>query len=266
MRIALLSDIHGNHFALDAVLADIESIGGVDEFWILGDLVALGAQPVQVLERLTTLPKTRFTHGNTDRYITDGTRPAPSKEAVRADIDKLETFEEVASSMSWTQGAVTASGWLPFLDDLPLEQRTTLPDGTRLLGVHASPGQATGKGIRPDFPMAELEERIAGCDADLLVVGHTHWPMNTRIGEIHVVNLGSVSNPVTPDGRAWYVLLEADEPGYSVRQRRVTYDHAAVYAMLDEVRHPAAEYIAGFLHGKHELAWRGWPLPPVEDG
>ena len=265
MRIALLSDIHGNLIALNAVLADIERLGGVDQYWALGDLVALGAQPVQVLERLTALPNVRCTYGNTDRYITEGTRPRPFRDEVRDDVSKLETFEEVASSMSWTQGAISTSGWLPFLDDVTLEQRSTLPDGTRLLGVHASPGNANGKGIRPDYPAEEMAACVAGCDADLAVVGHTHWPMNAEIGGVHVINLGSVSNPVTPDGRAWYALLEADEHGYRVRLRRVAYDHAAVYASLDKMRHPAAGYITGFLRGERGIYARDWPLPPVED-
>ena len=63
MRIALLADIHGNEIALSAVLRDIEARGGVNAYWILGDLVALGPQPVQVLEILSALPNTRFIRG-----------------------------------------------------------------------------------------------------------------------------------------------------------------------------------------------------------
>ena len=59
MRIALLADIHGNELALNAVLRDIEARGGVNAYWILGDLVALGPQPVRVLETLSELPYTR---------------------------------------------------------------------------------------------------------------------------------------------------------------------------------------------------------------
>jgi predicted phosphodiesterase len=265
MRIALLSDIHGNLVSLDAVLADMESLGGVDQIWVLGDLVAVGAQPIQVLERLAELPNARFTHGNTDRYITDGTRLRPYEKDVRADMTKLDGFREVASSMSWTGGAVSTSGWMAFLDELPLEQRLTLPDGTRLLGVHASPGKIDGRGLRPDYPTSELEERFGGCDADLVCVGHTHWPMNAQIGDTHVINLGSVSNPLTPDGRAWYVLLDADEDSYSIRHRRVAYNHAAVYAGIETMRYPAGEYIASFLRGERGTDLWDLPLPQAEE-
>ncbi|MCE7980391.1 MAG: metallophosphoesterase [Caldilinea sp. CFX5] len=258
MRIALLSDIHGNAIALDAVLADIAAQGGVDETWVLGDLVAVGPQPVAVLERLQTLPNTRFTRGNTDDYITTGERPPPTSADVQANPNRLAVFEEVAQTMAWTQGAIAATGWLPFLDALPLEQRLTLPDGTRLLGVHASPGQANGRGIRPDYPAAEIAERIVGCEADLLCVGHTHWPMNVRVGAIHVVNLGSVSNQQTPDLCAWYALLEADQHGYQIQQRQVAYDRAAVIAVLEAVRHPARNFIIRYMLGEYV---KTWPLP-----
>jgi predicted phosphodiesterase len=264
MRIALLSDIHGNVIALDAVLADIAAQGGVDEYWILGDLVAIGPQPVAVLARLQALPNARFTRGNTDFYITTGERPSPTSADVLADISRLPIFEEVAQTMAWTQGAIVATGWLPFLDALPLEQRLTLPDGTRLLGVHAAPGQDGGPGIRPDYPQAELEERVAGCDADLLCVGHTHWPLNIRIGATHVVNLGSISNPQTPDLCAWYALLEAEHNGYQIQHRQAAYDRAAVIQALQAVRHPAQGHIVSYMRGAYV---RAWPLPqpqPIE--
>lgn len=67
MRIALLSDIHGNPLALDAVLADIAERGGVDAYWVLGDFSSMGYDPVGVLERVTKLPNAFFTRGNHDR-------------------------------------------------------------------------------------------------------------------------------------------------------------------------------------------------------
>ena len=78
MRVALLSDIHGNSIALDAVLSDIEQAGGVDEYWALGDLVALGHDPIGVVERLASLPGLSLVRGNTDRYVVTGDRPPPT--------------------------------------------------------------------------------------------------------------------------------------------------------------------------------------------
>jgi len=265
VRIACFSDIHGNAIALEAVLADIEARSavdqcGIDEYWVLGDLVAVGPQPIAVLDRLIALPNVRFTRGNTDRYVTIGDRPPPYAEDVRADSARLPAFAEVAQTMAWTQGALMATGWLPFFDALPIEQRRTLPDGTRLLGVHASPGKDGGDGLRPDYEDAFLHEQVANCDADLVIVGHTHWPLNRQLGTVHAVNLGSVSNPQVPDGSAWYALMDADAQGYQLTHYAVAYDNAAVIAALAEARHPAPTYIERHMRG--EFA-RDWSLPPV---
>jgi predicted phosphodiesterase len=75
MRLAILSDIHGNPLALDAVLADIQSLGEVDAYWLLGDFAALGYDPVTPLEKVTALPHASFTRGNTDRYVVAGDLP-----------------------------------------------------------------------------------------------------------------------------------------------------------------------------------------------
>src|SRR5215813_656766 len=193
MRIALLSDIHGNEIALNAVLADIAGLGGTDTYWILGDLVALGPSPVRTLDILSALPNPRFIRGNTDRYVCTGDRPSPGIEEAKRNPNLLDTLVELANTFAWTQGMVTASGWLQWLQDLPLEMRVTLPDGTRFLGVHASPGQDDGLGIGPDRDAAEIAGLLADSNADLICVGHTHRPWESRIQGIHVVNLGAVS-------------------------------------------------------------------------
>ena len=100
MRIALLSDIHGNEVALRAVLEDIEAQGGVDAYWVLGDLVALGPKPVEVLEQLSSLQNLQVIRGNTDRYVTTGARPYPTQDDVRADPSLLPRLIQVAETFS----------------------------------------------------------------------------------------------------------------------------------------------------------------------
>jgi len=77
MRIAILSDMHGNCVALDAVLADIATQGPVDAYWLLGDLVAMGPDPVGVMHRIHALPNYQAIRGNTDRWLTDVYREFP---------------------------------------------------------------------------------------------------------------------------------------------------------------------------------------------
>lgn len=255
MRIALLSDIHGNSIALDAVLTDIAAKGSVDSYWILGDLVAIGSDPIGVMERLLKLPNTIFTRGNTDRYVVTGERPSPTPNDVKNNLDLLELYQEVNNCFAWTQGAMATSGYLDWLANLPIDHRASLPDGTRLLGVHASPNRDDGNGVRPDSTEEELRNLVQGCSADLVCVGHTHAPRDITVDKIRIVNIGSVSNPNPPDLRASYVLLEADDKGYTLAHHRVEYDHAAAIAHCEDVKHPATGFIRRHLLGQHKPPW-----------
>lgn len=249
MRIAILSDIHGNAIALEAVLADIQAQGGADSYWVLGDLVALGPDPVKVLERLHTLPNLHCTRGNTDRYVITGERPGPSLQEAVENADLVHRVVEVAATFAWTQGCVTAAGWWDWLSRLPLEMRITLPDGTRVLGVHAAPGADDGAGIHPGLSDEELTELLAPAEADLIFVGHTHVPLERTVQGVHVVNLGSISNPVVLPLCARYTLLEADPDGYHLQHRQVEYDRQAVIEAVRQYHHPGGEFIIRVMQG-----------------
>ncbi len=254
MKLAILSDIHGNPWALDAVLADLHIRGGVDGYWLLGDFAALGPDPNGVLEWVARLPNAHFIRGNADRHVTENRL---NETIVRANknLDNLEQILQLTEGLSWTQGMVTAGGWFDWLSALPLDVRLTLPDGTRVLGVHAAPGTDDGPGMRPTMSDAELAKLLEGCEADLVFVGHTHWAQDRTVNGIRMVNQGSVSNPLPPDLRASYVLLEADSAGYHLQHHRVDYDHAAVIDRLQKIRHPHADYIIQYMRGENKPPW-----------
>ena len=255
MRIALLSDIHGNPIALDAVLADIEAQGGVDTYWILGDFSAMGYDPVGVLERVTKLPNVFFLRGNHDRYTVTGERPGPTLEQAQANPRLVPMLLMMAANLAWTQGHILASGWWSWFEQLPLELRRTLPDGTRVLGVHAAPGLDDGIGITPLLSDDELRGLLAPAEADLVIVGHTHVPLDRTIDQVRVFNLGSISNPMRPRVEASYAILEADASGYNLQLRYVDYDRQAVIEELQRVKHPTADFLAKFIQGEITPPW-----------
>lgn len=82
MRLGILSDVHGNRIALEAALADGRACG-VDAWWALGDLVAMGPDPVGTVELLAATPGLIATRGNTDRYVLTRDRPPPHPHHVR---------------------------------------------------------------------------------------------------------------------------------------------------------------------------------------
>ena len=250
LRVAILSDIHGNSVAFDAVLADIEAQGGVDQYWLLGDYVALGPDPGGVLARLDQLSNAIFTRGNTDRYVAYDERPFPLKEDLLENPTLFSRYVNMNSGFAWTKGGVTAVHKLDWLANLPLEYRVTLPNGTKVLGVHAAPGTDDGAGFKPGMDQVQMAEQLAGCDADLVFVGHTHQPMKEQVADTLLVNLGSISNPVGGDLRAKYVILSSDETSNTINPRYVEYDRQAVINQLVDIGHPSAAFISQFLHGE----------------
>jgi predicted phosphodiesterase len=249
MKLGTLSDVHGNPIALDAVLAD-GAARGVDTWWTLGDLAAIGPEPVEILERIANLPKCVVTRGNTDRYVVTGARPRPHVEDVEVDPSLRSVFDAVERSFAWTREVVDRAGWLQWLDALPLETRMTLSDGTRVLGVHASPGEDDGPGIFPDRPEEDLRNALADAKSDIVIAGHTHRPTDRFVDEVRALNGGSVSNPVTTDLRASYLVIEHDRHGHRVELRRVAYDRDRFLRVLRESEHPEHDFIASFQRGE----------------
>lgn len=205
---------------------------------------------MRVLEILASLPNARCIKGNTDRYVCTGRdRPPPTQAEAAKDPTMIAPLVECAGSFAWTQGCVTAAGWLDWIDQLPPELSCRLPDGARLLGVHASPGNDDGPGLRADWLDADLQELVRQCEADIILAGHTHMPMDRIVGDKRLVNLGSVSNPRPDDLRASYAVVTADAQHHTFEHRRVDYDRNSVIADLKRLRHPAADYIIRHLSG-----------------
>jgi putative phosphoesterase len=250
MRIALLADIHGNAIALEAVLADITRKGGADAYWILGDLVALGPDPNGVLQQLMPLPELRVIRGNTDRYVVSGDRPSPTLSAALEDPSLLPLLIEVANTFAWTQGMITAGGWLQWLKDLPMELSITLPDGTRFLGVHASPGCDDGSGVPPEMNENDLQKLFSTCDANLVCMGHTHLPMERKWNGMHLVNPGAISLSLTPDRYACYAVLKATKFDYTISHRQVPFDRQHVIDQLNRLGHPGRAFLIRHLSGQ----------------
>jgi predicted phosphodiesterase len=264
MRLGIIADIHGNEVALRAVLADAAG-RQVDRWWVLGDLVLFGPRPAEALGLLRSLPAVQLLSGNTDRYVLTGEQPAPHATAADAagDVGLVERYGLVAAGIGWARGALAQAGLLDLLASLPGELRLTAPAGTRVLGVHASPASDDGVGIKPGLPDDQLAALLAGCDADIVIGGHTHRRTDRAIGSVRALNPGSTGIPERP-GEADWLLLEFDEhpDGTAEREGRTAplrvdhrtapFDVDAVVRDLHARLHPNAEFFEAILTGKRK--------------
>ena len=232
MRYALISDIHANLPALEAVLADIEQ-RAVQATWHLGDLVGYAPWPNEVVALLGGRGIGGVA-GNYDSTIgRDYEHCGCRYEDPRQEALSHHSFEWTKRQCTTRTKAALAA--LPFrIDFHPLGGHAP---GPRLVLVHGTPTLNTvyWHESRSDefcLKMAELAGMKAG---DLIAFGHTHLPWHRIVEEIHFVNTGSVGRPKDGDNRAGYTFLAVSDDGaLDVEHVRVPYDvHRAAAAIRE---------------------------------
>ena len=236
MKYALISDIHANLEALDAVLADIDARGDVAAIYHAGDLVGYSSKPNEVVARL----QERGIAGIAGNY--DSTVATDYKHCgCKSENPRQEELAHV--SYEFTRRAVSAEtrrylGGLPFSLDLrPLGGHLS---GPRLVIVHGTPVLNTVYWTedRPDdfcLKMAAIPGLTRG---DVIAFGHTHKPWTRVVEGITFVNTGSVGRPKDGDWRAGYIRLDLGNGDSTVEIVRVPYDVDAAVAGLRAAQLP----------------------------
>jgi predicted phosphodiesterase len=244
-RLAVLSDVHGNLRALEAVLADVQAQGAPDAYWVLGDVVAFCPWPAETLARLRALPNVAFLQGNTDRYLVTGRRPAAPVQSLDDWAQMPTTLAERDSNFRWTVERISYSDY-GFLRDLPSRLEMEVPGYGHIVAVHATPNDDEAC-IFPDTPDDEVRPHLASLETRLLLYGHTHRPVDRVVDSVRLVNDGSVGLPLDGDPRSAYALLDFEDGQCSITIRRVTYDREAVIAELERIEHPARAWVGRIL-------------------
>lgn len=224
MRLALISDIHANLPALEAVLRDIAGRGDCAATYQLGDLVGYAPWP----DETVALLRERGIPGISGNY--DSTVATDYKHCgCRYEDPRQEELSHV--SYEWTRNHCQKEtkeflGTLPFRLDLrPLGGHTA---GPTLVLVHGTPTLNTlyWTADRPDSFCTRMAE-VAGMKAgDVIAFGHTHLPFHRTVKGVHFINTGSVGRPKDGDWRAGYVVLDLEADRVEVEFVRIDYDVA----------------------------------------
>ena len=220
MRYALISDIHANLPALEAVLADTRKVGG--PVYHLGDLVGYGPWPNESVALLRE-SGIHGVAGNYDSTVATGYKHC----GCRADTPRDEELSHI--SYEWTRGAVSEEtraflGGLPYRIDLrPFGGHVAGPT-VILLHAHANNNLIYVTADRTDGFLSKLAQQAGAAAGDVVCFGHTHKPWHRVVDGIHFINTGSVGRPKDGDPRACYVALDMSAATPVVAFVRVEYD------------------------------------------
>jgi putative phosphoesterase len=238
MRVALVSDLHGNEIALEAVLADVAR-HGADQIVCLGDTATLGPRPGAVLARLRDLGCPCIL-GNHDAFMLD---PALIHTYTEAPI--------IVQAVEWCRARLSAAERAFIATFLPTLE-ISLDAGARLFLFHGTP-RSHMEDLLCTTPAEQVDEMLAGRSATVMAGGHTHIQMLRQHKGLLLVNPGSVGlafrehvagkTPVLM-GHAEWACVEAGPGGVDVQLRRVTLDRAALRAAAAATDNPLGPMLA----------------------
>lgn len=202
MKIAILSDIHGNLDALSEVVENIK-IQKIDKIFICGDLAVAGPQPVETIDYVINLSKefdVTVIQGNTDEMVFKSTGDPDDKYTPPNKI--------MAEAVKYSQN-VLRDDQIEYLSKLPVDHTETVGNFNILL-VHGSP-RRNNEDILPDMPLEKIKEMIESITEDIIFCGHTHLPAVYKINNQTVFNAGSVGRPFSESPKACYAVLTNED-------------------------------------------------------
>lgn len=226
MKLLLISDLHGNIEALNAVLGNVK----YDRAVCMGDLVDYGPDPGAVIDwiRRNDVPVIRGNHDNAVGFMVDCGCGY-----------KYKHLSVATREYTWK---VLSEADMEFLRGMPLDRDLEI-DGLKLKMVHGSP-QSFFDYLYPDIAPEKLAEYTAGIYCDYLLTGHTHFPAVLKAPTTTVLNPGSVGQPRDKDWRASCMVL--DTAARTQEIIRITYDIDATCRKIEQSM-PLADELTAIL-------------------
>ena len=239
MKIAIISDIHGNMQALKAVIRHIKR-QKCDKVIGLGDYAMAGPQPVETVDWFIDAKENQefiLIQGNTDKLI------AEFEEDIFQAVK--QKYPIMANAL---RNDVELLNWRhkDFLRSLP-NQLNLQFGGIKFLLVHGSP-RRNNEDIMPETPMEILEEMIKDVEADIILCGHTHIPCGFQTPtKKTVINVGSVGRPFTAQPEACYAIITVENEKFMVQHHFVKYDNEEAAELMANRNFEGANEVADIL-------------------
>lgn len=239
MRLAVISDIHGECLALDQVLQDIRR-QGIEQIVCLGDALQGGSQPAETLARLREL-NCPVVMGNADAWLITGQQTSAGE----------EISQKQREVRAWSLAQLSESD-IAFVQQFPSTIEIPLEAGKTLLCFHGSP-RSFDEIILPETPADVVRQFLGGYDATLLTGGHTHTQQMRRLGNSWYFNPGSVSLPynwelsdfargrMRVDPWADYAIVTSEGASLGITFRHVPFDVNELARIVRASGRPYAE-------------------------
>ncbi|WP_251549821.1 metallophosphoesterase family protein [Neobacillus muris] len=233
MKIAFISDIHGNAAALEAVLKDIEK-KEVDKIYVLGDLCFRGPEPKRSIELVRQLD-TDVIKGNADEWVVRGVKPGEVPE---------QSLEIMNRERDWTVSQLDQDS-LDYLQNLPSALEAEFGH-IKVQAFHATPDNLFDI-VYPFEADESLMGKMMKNQADLYIYAHIHKPYIRFINGKCIMNIGSVGLPFDGVRKSSYGLLEVSDESWQTTIVRVNYDVNKTIEKLLESNYPNREQICNLL-------------------
>ncbi|AYA77595.1 YfcE family phosphodiesterase [Bacillus sp. Y1] len=237
MKLAFISDIHGNAIALDAVLEDIKE-KHVDKVFVLGDICYRGPEPQRALDLVRELD-CEVIKGNADEWVVRGVQ--------RGEVPD-HALELMNKERDWIVSNLSHES-VNYLRELPSQLNFEV-EGVRIYAFHATPDSLFDV-VPPDVSDDKIIEKLITQEADLYIYAHIHKPYIRFISGKCIVNIGSVGLPFDGVSKASYCIVEINKDSIQTSNVRVSYDLQKVVDQYKNVAYPNAEMMSNVvLNGK----------------
>ena len=240
MKIAIISDIHGNIEAMKSVVEDIKN-EGCEKIFCLGDLAMAGPMPKETIDFVRNLKNDfdfEIIQGNTDEMI------AYAEDWI---YEKIKEALPVMAEAYKSDIKTVTEEQKEYLKNLPKQKEIKIGN-LKILLVHGSP-RKNNEDISPNLDIKTVEEMIKDTDADLILCGHTHIPCGYQTtANQTVINVGSVGRPFSVEPKSCYCVLTVDgTKNFLSEHKFIEYDFEKSAKILEQRDFEGSDKMADML-------------------